>query len=856
MKVWWLASSVWTLTLWLAVFAATLLILQPKLHERSKLLSFLCHFALAVPFIALSSRFLVNDTSIVHVAAYGGVALPLKYRFAATWAAREGPILLWVLWMSLLSWIWRNPLPGEEIEGAQGFSAHQLRLRLVHGFSLLLLIISLTLDPFRANEHNWLGQGLNELLQTDLMVIHPPLIFLSYSLCLHIAAISISSFYSADRQDLEGRILTVARPAFFFTTLGVGLGGLWAYLILDWGGYWAWDPVETGSFLPWLALAVIVHLRTRPGKVSDNIWMGAGLIAGGLAIFATLVTRAGGVWASSVHTFVVDDGGTPPTEVFGRFMVLRDGLAGVEVISYLMIILLFIGVWITMQRRTIRTSKINHNGIYIFAIPLLLAIFAFLFELKIYSLIPVFIFPIVVYLQLAFDILNDKEKQNSLPLEWQFPVAKIVPILMVTPIILSFINGDVFFSLICLIFFTPLYYSVNPTKQWGWATAGIMLALASAWSGLVEIPVAAAVLIVFVSPWLLAEEDKTESAKRFDITSRRDQQRLALWATVVVSGLYLILTLAILLASIDSVNLTAHELYGAPFMLAVAIAMFTYTMRKEQPKTTFSVALAILIVSIILAMFAPGWLVSDAKTTVSEYITRGSIAWVSLPMLLVTVAPMANEVVTQIQRESKTPILKRIPVGAHVVHLGLILLMIGHIFTTTLVNRGDASHRVSLVQGEITIHGDYGFEFLEIVLEDDGLEVGDGYVGIRIAVYEFTENLDGVVDFTQIAIVEPGMLRFDSTGTARSEVDTLSRWHGDIVFIFDGSQASGLMQQATTDGLDSVEMVRVTIYDLQNSHLVWSGWSLMLIGMAQIVIVSKLKKSPLSLEQPNLGQEE
>ena len=163
MKVWWLASSVWTLTLWLAVFAATLLILQPKLHERSKFLSFLCHFALAVPFIALSSRFLVNDTSIAHVAAYGGVALPLKYRFAATWAAREGPILLWVLWMSLLSWIWRNPLPGEEIEGAQGFSAHQLRLRLVHGFSLLMLIISLTLDPFKANEYNWLGRGLNEL---------------------------------------------------------------------------------------------------------------------------------------------------------------------------------------------------------------------------------------------------------------------------------------------------------------------------------------------------------------------------------------------------------------------------------------------------------------------------------------------------------------------------------------------------------------------------------------------------------------------------------------------------------------------------------------------------------------------
>ena len=129
----------WTLTLWLAIFAATLLILQPKLHEKRKLLSFLCHLALALPFISLASRFLVNDTSILHVAAYGGAALPLKYRFAATWAAREGPILLWVLWMSLLSWIWRKPLSGENAEDTKGITAHQLRLRLVHGFSLLLL---------------------------------------------------------------------------------------------------------------------------------------------------------------------------------------------------------------------------------------------------------------------------------------------------------------------------------------------------------------------------------------------------------------------------------------------------------------------------------------------------------------------------------------------------------------------------------------------------------------------------------------------------------------------------------------------------------------------------------------------
>ena len=71
---------------------------------------------MALPFFALASRFLVNDTSFAHVVSYGGEELPLKYRFAATWAAREGPLLLWVMWMTLLAFVWRKPMAGENIE--------------------------------------------------------------------------------------------------------------------------------------------------------------------------------------------------------------------------------------------------------------------------------------------------------------------------------------------------------------------------------------------------------------------------------------------------------------------------------------------------------------------------------------------------------------------------------------------------------------------------------------------------------------------------------------------------------------------------------------------------------------------
>ena len=80
--------TMWGLTMWLALIATGWLILKPRLHEEQPVLSAALHLALAVPFFALARLFLVNDTSVMHVAAFGGEDLPLKYRFAATWAAR------------------------------------------------------------------------------------------------------------------------------------------------------------------------------------------------------------------------------------------------------------------------------------------------------------------------------------------------------------------------------------------------------------------------------------------------------------------------------------------------------------------------------------------------------------------------------------------------------------------------------------------------------------------------------------------------------------------------------------------------------------------------------------------------
>ena len=68
----------WGLTMWLALIATGWLMLKPRLHEEQPALSIVLHLALVLPFVALARLFLVNDTSVLHVAAFGGEDLPLK----------------------------------------------------------------------------------------------------------------------------------------------------------------------------------------------------------------------------------------------------------------------------------------------------------------------------------------------------------------------------------------------------------------------------------------------------------------------------------------------------------------------------------------------------------------------------------------------------------------------------------------------------------------------------------------------------------------------------------------------------------------------------------------------------------
>ncbi|MEE2650732.1 MAG: hypothetical protein VX571_04405, partial [Candidatus Thermoplasmatota archaeon] len=126
-------------------------------------------------------------------------------------------------------------------------------------------------------------------------------------------------------------------------------------------------------------------------------------------------------------------------------------------------------------------------------------------------------------------------------------------------------------------------------------------------------------------------------------------------------------------------------------------------------------------------------------------------------------------------------------------------------------------------------HRGYEFVFTDVEVipaEDDAYpySIGDGYLGVAIEVRE---------DGQRVADLMPGMLRFDSPSgsvSARSEVDRMVGLTGDTIVILDVFQSNDLLSSMIMGQTSDVDRVRVTVHHLPGSHLVWTGWVLVMLG--------------------------
>lgn len=279
---------------------------------------------LTFPLLTLAAGALIGllvqgQFQVEYVASVTSRAMPIYLRITALWGGQPGSLLFWSWLMAAFASAaalrrWdrdRDLLPGVILVVLVTLAFF---LTLVVAFENPFVRLWQTIDgrvetalfapagaiPFTPAD----GQGLNPLLRHPGMIIHPPMLYLGFVSFVIPYAFAMASLVTGRHDD---RWIRLTRRwtlvAWLFLSLGLLLGGRWAYDVLGWGGYWGWDPVEIAALMPWLSGTAFLHsvmIQEKRGMLKH--WnMLLIVLTYALVIFGTFLTRSGVL--SSVHAF-------------------------------------------------------------------------------------------------------------------------------------------------------------------------------------------------------------------------------------------------------------------------------------------------------------------------------------------------------------------------------------------------------------------------------------------------------------------------------------------------------------------------------------------------------------------------
>ncbi|HEV3046317.1 MAG TPA: cytochrome c-type biogenesis CcmF C-terminal domain-containing protein [Solirubrobacteraceae bacterium] len=255
---------------------------------------------ITVAVLVLEVAFLRDDFAFNTVADTSSRTTPGLYKAAAIWSSQEGSLLVWAwlmsLWSSLALFLTRKRI--------RDVAAYATAILLGFGAFFVSLMVFYA-NPFATTRPAPPeGVGLDPLLRFPTMMIHPPMLYSGYTLCIIPLAFGMGALL-ARRVDAEW-IKAIRRFAFaswLFLGMGIMLGALWSYSELGWGGYWGWDAVENAALLPWLTGTAFLHsLMIQEKRGMLKVWnVSLVLATGTLAIMGTFLVRSGIL--NSIHAF-------------------------------------------------------------------------------------------------------------------------------------------------------------------------------------------------------------------------------------------------------------------------------------------------------------------------------------------------------------------------------------------------------------------------------------------------------------------------------------------------------------------------------------------------------------------------
>ena len=272
--------------------------------------------------------FVIGDVSIKYVLEERSLStdgLAWLYKLSGLWAGRSGSLLFWTFLIGLFGALIvvrsavgarRNLRTASEAYELDNLAA-MLVMVVVSVFAGVLLFsdgnmpFEPTPDKFFDADGNLTSAtslySMNQLLEHWAMAIHPPLLFVGYAGLTVPFAYALATLVLNDASKLwVERTTRFVLASWLFLGAGIGLGAVWAYVVLGWGGYWGWDPVENASLLSWLVCVALVHTLTvyRQRGAFKRWAVMCACLAFTFVIVATFITRSGIV--QSVHAFAGD----------------------------------------------------------------------------------------------------------------------------------------------------------------------------------------------------------------------------------------------------------------------------------------------------------------------------------------------------------------------------------------------------------------------------------------------------------------------------------------------------------------------------------------------------------------------
>ena len=254
-------------------------------------------------FFSLVAAFIYSDFSLANVYENSHTAKPLLYKISGSWGNHEGSLMLWVIILSLFSFLFLI----SNKKHPKNFKSYTLIFQniIILGFLFFILFNS---NPFSLiSPIPKEGLGLNPILQDPALAIHPPLLYIGFvGSSIYFSAAMASLVTNYTERPFATSIKNWVLISWGFQTLGILVGSIWAYYELGWGGFWFWDPVENASLLPWFAMTALFHsLIVLEKKNQLYYWVIIlCLITFTLSVTGTFLVRSGIL--NSVHTFAND----------------------------------------------------------------------------------------------------------------------------------------------------------------------------------------------------------------------------------------------------------------------------------------------------------------------------------------------------------------------------------------------------------------------------------------------------------------------------------------------------------------------------------------------------------------------